>query len=331
MRSLILSTVLLLLAGALLAYLWGGTEAAFAAVVLALLEISLSFDNAVVNAVVLSRMNRAWQDRFLSWGIPIAVFGTRFLFPLAIVAVVASLSPLAVLRLALFNGAAYGAELEKAHVAIAAFGGAFLLMVFLSFFLNDEKRIHWLRIFEHWLSKIGELESAPLIAGSSFVLLFSMALGAGEGSVVLQSGLTGLLIFILIKSFTAFLENREKRMIAAHAGLSLFIYLQFLDASFSLDSVIGAFAINSDIIIIALGLGIGAFVVRSLTLFFVRLGTLSEYLYLEHGAHYAIGALAFLMFLSIPFRISEVFTGTIGILFIGAALLSSLIERRSRS
>ena len=104
------------------------------------------------------------------------------------------------------------------------------------------------------------------------------------------------------------------------AGFFLFLYLEVLDASFSFDGVIGAFAITSDPIIIALGLGlIGAMFVRSLTVYLVRQGTLSEYVYLEHGAHWAIGALAFILMISIGVHISEFITGLIGVAFIGAS------------
>jgi hypothetical protein len=108
------------------------------------------------------------------------------------------------------------------------------------------------------------------------------------------------------------------------AGFFLFLYLEVLDASFSFDGVIGAFAITSDPIIIALGLGfIGAMYVRSITVFLVKKGTLAEYVYLDHGAHWAIGALAALLLVSIGVHVPEVLTGLVGLAFIGAALLSS--------
>ena len=92
-----------------------------------------------------------------------------------------------------------------------------------------------------------------------------------------------------------------------------------LDASFSFDGVVGAFAITSDPIIIAIGLGVGAMFIRSLTVYLVRKGTLSEYVYLEHGALWAIGALAVLLLITIKYDVPEVVTGLIGVGFIGAA------------
>jgi hypothetical protein len=92
--------------------------------------------------------------------------------------------------------------------------------------------------------------------------------------------------------------------------------------------VVGAFAITSDPIIIAIGLGIGAMFIRSLTVYLVRKGTLSEYVYLEHGALWAIGALAVLLLITIKYEVPEVVTGLIGVAFIGAALVSSIVRNR---
>ena len=101
-----------------------------------------------------------------------------------------------------------------------------------------------------------------------------------------------------------------------------------LDATFSFDGVIGAFAISKDIIVIAVGLGLGALYIRTLTVYLVRQGTLAEYRYLEHGAHYAIGVLAVLLFISAEVHVPEVITGTIGALLILAAFFSSVRANR---
>jgi len=113
------------------------------------------------------------------------------------------------------------------------------------------------------------------------------------------------------------------------AAFFLFLYLEVLDASFSFDGVVGAFAITADPIIIALGLGfIGAMFVRSITVFLVRKGTLAEYVYLEHGAHWAIGALAVILLVSIGVHVDEIITGLVGVAFIGAAFASSIVRNR---
>ena len=115
---------------------------------------------------------------------------------------------------------------------------------------------------------------------------------------------------------------------AGKAAFFLFLYLEVLDATFSFDGVIGAFAITSDPVIIAIGLGIGAMYIRSLTVFLVRKGTLGEYVYLEHGAQWAIGALAVVLLVTIKYEVPEVVTGLIGVGFIGAALVSSIIRNK---
>ena len=116
-------------------YLVGGWSAVFIVAVLAVLETSLSFDNAVVNATVLRHMDEKWRQRFLLWGILIAVFGMRIVFPLAIVGVVANLGPVAVVDLALFNPDEYARILTSAHHEIAAFGGAFLIVMAVTWLL----------------------------------------------------------------------------------------------------------------------------------------------------------------------------------------------------
>jgi hypothetical protein len=116
--------------------------------------------------------------------------------------------------------------------------------------------------------------------------------------------------------------------LAGRAAFGVFLYLEVLDATFSFDGVIGAFAITSDPIIIAIGLGIGAMYIRSLTVFLVRKGVLGEYVYLEHGAQWAIGSLALLLLFTIQHEVPEVVTGLIGVGFIGASFLSSVVRNR---
>ena len=134
---------------------------------------------------------------------------------------------------------------------------------------------------------------------------------------------SGMLLHSLIGSFDDLLSTDGVRN-----GIMGLIYLEILDASFSFDGVIGAFALSTDIFIIMIGLGIGAMFVRSLTLYLVEKKTLTEYKYLEHGAHYAIIALAVIMFIEIFHEVDEVVTGSIGVAFIGLAFLHSIIENK---
>jgi len=291
------------------AYLWGnhvqngtGFTCVFIALVLAILEISLSFDNAVVNAMKLEGMSPKWRHRFITWGILIAVFGMRFLFPLAVVSIFARLNILSVLNMALHDVHQYAHYLELTHAPIVAFGGAFLLMLFMDYFTEKNKEIHWICPIETNLQKLHKYRGVCTI--------------------------TTLLVL---------LERRqeERARLCADAvkcsGLIGFLYLELIDASFSLDGVLGAFALSQDIIIITIGLFIGAMFVRSLTIMLVEKKTLDQFCYLEHGAHWAIGTLAILMFVSTFKEIPEVVTGLLGLIFILSALGCSIVHNKKNS
>lgn len=321
--------------GLLLAYIWGeranpgsGLVLVFLASVLAVLEVSLSFDNAVVNAVRLEKMSPIWQRRFLTWGMLIAVFGMRLVFPIVIVAVFAGLGMGEVAMLALNNPEKYSHYLHESHESIAAFGGMFLLMLFLSFIFNQAKKIHWIAIIEEKLVKIGRLEGVEMIIALSALYVTQNFAGNEDKLPVILAGIGGIIIYLIIDGLVKLLEHEQESKILSNTikqgGFMSFMYLEVIDASFSFDGVIGAFAITNDVIIIAIGLMIGAMFVRSLTIMLVEQKTLAKYIYLEHGAHWAIGALAFIMLYTTFGHISEVITGLIGAGFIGASFISSL-------
>ncbi|MFC8381537.1 DUF475 domain-containing protein [Nocardia sp. NPDC057272] len=333
------------------AYLYGGLTALALCAILGILEVSLSFDNAVINATVLERMSEFWQRIFLTVGVLIAVFGMRLIFPLAIVWVTAGLNPVEAFDLALNppaddaayfpdGSASYETLLTDAHPQIAAFGGMFLALLFLNF-IFEERDITWLSWLEKPLAKAGKLDMlSVVVAGTGLVLVAEFLADADDRSTVLVSGLLGMIVYILVDGLGSMFHTEEfeegpqggpSTLVKAtgKAAFFLFLYLEVLDASFSFDGVIGAFAITSDPIIIALGLGlIGAMFVRSITVYLVRQGTLSDYVYLEHGAHWAIGALAAILLVSIGVHVNELITGLIGVAFIGAALISSVLRNR---
>jgi hypothetical protein len=347
--------------GLVLGYIYGGGKGLALAAILAVLEVSLSFDNAVVNATVLVRMSPFWQKIFLTVGVAIAVFGMRLVFPLLIVGITASLTPVEAIRLALDKGdpdkhGTYGYLLHQAHPAIAAFGGMFLLMLFLDF-IFEEHEITWLSWIERPLARIGKLDQLSVVIALGALSISAYTLGKHADtaqpdriSTILVSGVLGIATYLLVNSLGEFfdagsgdedsdadtdeddlqakLEKNKTMHVVGKAAFFLFLYLEVLDASFSFDGVVGAFAITSDPIIIAIGLGIGAMFIRSLTVYLVKKGTLAEYVYLEHGALYAIGALAVLLLITIEYEVPEVVTGLIGVAFIGAALISSIIRNR---
>lgn len=320
-------------------YTHGGVPAMLSAlgiaVILGVMEVSLSFDNAVVNASVLKTWDKFWQSLFLGVGIIIAVFGMRLLFPLVIVAQAADLGLLEVWNLALSNPDEYSMHLTNHHAEVAAFGGIFLLLVFLNFILDDEKDTHWLGRIEEKLGALGKISSISVMLALGALMASMGMIEEGRKLVVLTAGLWGILTYVGVDVVSGLLEgdNKDGSMgdIVKRGGIGGFLYLEVLDASFSFDGVIGAFAITKDVVIIMLGLAIGAMFVRSMTVFLVRKGTLDEFVYLEHGAHYAIGILALIMLASMKFHIPEIFTGLIGVAFIVAALWSSIRHKRQQA
>ncbi|MDU8945267.1 DUF475 domain-containing protein [Ovoidimarina sediminis] len=298
--------------------------------VLAALEISLSFDNAIVNANKLEEMTPVWRRRFLTWGILIAVFGMRILFPLAIVAIFAWVNPFEAMRLALAEPEEYSAIISHAHGPIAAFGGTFLMMVALKFFVDEDKSIDWIEAIERRLRRCGSIRGFEIAFVLIIVLLITRALAEDHRSAFLFSSIMGLLTFTLIDGLGTFLDQSSQSMtqLGAKGGMGAFLYLEVLDASFSFDGVIGAFALTTNILLIAIGLGVGAMYVRSMTIMLVEKGTLQHFRYLEHGAFYSIFALALIMFLQSLVHVPETLTGLIGVLLIGYALYSSIRHNR---
>ena len=306
----------------------GGLKSVFLVFVLSILEVSISFDNAVVNATVLKDMTPLWQKRFLTWGMLIAVFGMRLVFPLLIVGVVAHLNPWDALVMAALDPQKYAEIMLSVHVEIAAYGGAFLFMVALKYFFDHEKEVHWISFIEKPLSKLGKLQAVE-IGFSLFVLyIVSTYLKSEHQYTFLISGIFGLLTFIAVDGIGTFLKVPDASIDNVHkASAGMFIYLEVLDASFSFDGVVGAFAITNNLFLIAVGLGIGAMFVRSLTILLVDKGTLNEFKFLEHGAFYAVGALGFIMFIGAVTHIPEIITGLVGAAFIGLSIVSSIQHR----
>ncbi|TMV81507.1 DUF475 domain-containing protein [Thioclava sp. BHET1] len=316
----------------------GGVAFLIVGATLAALEISLSFDNAIVNAKILQRMTPLWQQRFLTWGILIAVFGMRIVFPLAVVAIAAQIGPLQALHLAMMKPAEYASIVGAAHMSIAAFGGSFLMMVALGYFIDEHKDIHWFDGLECKLQACASIRGLEIAFVLIVILGFSSLLGSHEADTFMFSAIAGLLTFTAVKTLGRFLDTGEEGCTKgqgtdtlkamARGGLGAFLYLEVLDASFSFDGVVGAFAMTENLFLIAIGLGIGAMYVRSMTLMLVQKGTLSQFRYLEHGAFYSILALSVIMFVQTQIEISELVTGALGVGLIGLSLWSSIRYNR---
>lgn len=316
------SSFILTILGLVAAYFLGGFVAVYICVLLIILEVSLSFDNAVVNARILRHMSQVWQRRFIIYGIPIAVFGMRFLFPILIVSIAADMGMLQTLNLALNNPDEYHHALHSNKNQIYIFGGGFLLMVFLSFFF-EEKETKWIRFLEdnHLIKTFSKSQNITLfIAILTGIILIMLT----QNSTYAIAYFSAIVLHLGLWMFDEIFSTSGIK-----SGLMGFLYLEVLDASFSFDGVIGAFAMSQDIFIIMIGLGIGAMFVRSLTIYMVRQKILESFIYLEHGAHYAILALAVIMFIKIFYEVSEIITGTASMLFIALALIHSVLKRRN--
>jgi hypothetical protein len=367
---------------ALATVLWGWHGFAIVAI-LSVLEISLSFDNAVINAGIVRKLNHFWQKIFLTIGVLIAVFGMRLIFPVLIVAITAKKTPVDAVDIAIHHHHQYETLVTGAHPAIAAFGGIFLLMIFLDF-IFEEREHQWLAWLERPLAKLGKLDMLSVVVALVVLLIAATTVagnvahgGGDKTSTVLLAGVAGLLTYLVVGGISGYFEERLEEDededeegasgdaedaagvpagaagasadasgavaanvdsgavrarsvvgLAGKAAFFMFLYLEVIDASFSFDGVIGSFAITNDIFEIALGLGIGAMYIRSLTVFLVRKGTLDDYVYLEHGAHYAIGALAVILLATIKYEVSEVITGLVGVVLIGASYWSSVVRNR---
>lgn len=330
-----ISIILTLITGAFVVYQLG-LPMLWLFVVLAIMEVTFSFDNAVVNSKILGKMSPLWQKLFLTLGIFIAVFLVRFALPIWIVQLATGLSFPDVLNLAFNDPDKYGEEVHNAAPVIDAFGGTFLLMLGISYFLDHDKIVHWLRPIERAMAWAGQLRFVKLIIMTVIAIILYLTVDKDLQTTVLISSVLGIALHVGLETASkVFDKSMEKKSHIKHqvgwAAFASFMYLEVLDASFSFDGVIGAFAITNSIILIVAGLGVGAFWVRSLTVYLLRAGTLAKYRYLEHGAHWAILALGVLMLIKLyHIELPEYVTGSLGLVFIVTAVVTSIIEKRSQ-
>lgn len=301
---------------------------------LLVIEITFSFENAIINAKILATLSKFWQTLFLTVGILIAIFGMRIVFPIVLVAIAADSNWKTVLDTALNDPDAYAAQLEVAYPSIAAFGGAFLLMLALTFFFDKHRSVDWFVAPEKFMQQVGSSFMPTLVTAMVVGIIGILPINEHPRETF-TAGAVGIVTYIVVHGMAEFftrLQNRKgkvgkkKNKLVIRTGFAAFLtflYLEMLDASFSLDSVIGAFAITDQVLLIAAGLGIGAVWVRSMTVYMVRRGTLANYRYLEHGAHYTVLVLALTMFISELIHIPEAIAGLAGIIIISASYIAS--------
>lgn len=306
------------------ALVYGGWQALFTVFVLTLLEITFSADNAVVNSKVLLNLSPFWQKLFLTVGIIFAVFLVRFALPIFIVMLSAGLGFIEVINLALHDAEHYAKHLEHAAPVINAFGGTFLLMITLSYFIDYEKQTHWLGWLEKRLGKLGRFDNFTTFIMLLTAIALYITVGPEYQATVLFAAIAAMALHSGLDLLDAVFDKSKKTSKAVKtgmAGFAAFMYLQVLDASFSLDGVIGAFAITSGIFLIMGGLGAGAVWVRAMTIHLTKAQTLNKYVFLEHGAHWAIGFLGAIMLLHLyHVELPEWIVGGLGLGFIAVAI-----------
>jgi hypothetical protein len=301
-----------------------GPNAAITTLVLIAIEIAFSFDNAIVNATVLERLSPMWRRLFLTLGVIIAIIGMRVLFPVLIVMFSAHLPLHEVVNEALHRPNLYARHVAGAREAISAFGGSFLMTLAFYFLLDDNRQELWLKRIERPLQKIGGTLWLPPLLVAIIVIIISIF--SNDTGQVLRLGIIGVISYSLLKILIDWLGRLTPsggKSYAGRAGFLAFIYLEILDAAFSFDSVLGAFAITEKVILIAIGLGAGALWVRNLTVFMVKRGALKSYIYLEHGAHYAILTLSVALLASLFFDVPNGVAGIVGLGLIAASFNTS--------
>ena len=300
---------------------------AFTALMLGGLEISMSMDNAVVNATVLRYMSPFWRKIFLTLGMLIAVFGMRVFFPLVIIAVNAGVSIIQAGKIALFDHSQFEHIMHESHMNIMGFGASFLLMVALGYFQQKEHETTWLPM-ENWFSKLPESLIARVV--TFFVVTIPVLLVVYLVSPEHVKGFgtsmgIGLATYLIMEWFKGIVGG-DIQKVAAKSGLMAFLWLEVIDASFSVDGVVGAFAITNDPILIAIGCGlIGAMTVRDATIYLVETNKLDTYEYLEPAAMWAIVSLVCIMFVSaFGINIPEVVAGGVSIAIIASGVICSI-------
>jgi hypothetical protein len=317
-----------------------GPAALLTAMILTLLEVTFSFDNAVVNSKLIVRMSPGWQKAFMTVGILIAVFVVRFALPILIVQLASGLGFGDVLSLAIHHPHEYAHHLEQAGPMIDAFGGTFLLMIAVGFFLDEEKDNHWISWIESRLAPLGRFDNITIFTMIAVAVVAFFTVGGDHREQVFVAAVIGVLLHVGLDMFGAAFDDpadgeaaRSKvTVLVGSAAAIMFVRLEILDASFSFDGVIGAFAITTSVLVIMAGLGAGAMWVRSMTVHLVRAGTLAKYRYLEHGAHWAILFLGVVMLLKLyGVHLPEWLIGSLGVVFIGLSIVTSVVQDRRRA
>lgn len=297
-------------------------ELAVTVVGLCLFEIISSIDNAVINAHVLRTMPVRYRKIFLFWGILFAVFIVRGFLPLVIVWLAnPALSVVQVVTLAFSNSPDVAEYVERSKPVLLLGGGVYLLLLFLSWLFLEEKKQAF--PMEGFIQR----QSVWFYALSSTLVTLLIYLSLRQNPLMALSASIGATAFFITDGFKRNAEVKEKDLVNPNMGSwSKILYLEVLDATFSIDGVIGAFAFTISVPLILVGNGLGAVVVREFTI--RGIDTIAKYAYLKNGAMYSIGILGAIMALEsfgveIPYWLAPLST----FVLLGTFLLLSLTKR----
>lgn len=274
---------------------------------LCLFETITSIDNAIINAEVLGTMSERAKRWFLVWGLIFAVFAVRGLLPWLIVWLSApSLGPVGSFMATLSSDPVVIAAIEQSAPMLLMGGGTFLLFLF----------FHWLFLEDKNYGLTGERffssKGVWFFATVSVILAVLVWFALGYNTMVAFGAVIGSTAFFIVHGFRQNAEQAEAQMKSGDmSDLSKIFYLEVIDATFSIDGVVGAFAFTMAVPLILVGNGIGAFIVRELTIRNVE--NIKKYLYLKNGAMYSIFCLGIIMILDgfgvhIPFWVSPIIT-----------------------
>ena len=323
--AIIYSIVSILIAGLLgyhkTAELMGLVTGILIACSLGVTETSMSMDNSIVNAPLVRDLTPFWKKNYLLFGMPVAVIGMRFCIPVLFVGVASGLGFYGALHLAFTDPTAYSEHLSNSKFLIVGFGSTFLALLGSDFFFDAEKEVHWI-FLERIFSKLGNIPGFKYFVAGLIALVGGFLISNDIGMYLKYeiAAVIGMMSFIFIKAIGHFAEKLNRPGIG---GLIKFIQIEVIDASFSFDGVISAFAITNDIIQIAIGLGIGAVWVRTFTKMMSESKSFAELPYIGSGAFWNITALVPLMIIGVRFDIPEWVPGLVAVLIIGKSFYDS--------
>lgn len=276
-------------------------SALFTIIGLSLFEAVSSVDNAIINAEVLHTMGARARRWFLTWGMFIAVFLVRGALPFIIIwAFNTSLSPIQILSAAWSSDPLVLESIEKSAPILLVAGGVFLLFLFLHWLFLEDKNLGLPRTEKFFLSK-----GVWFYATVSILLTIIAWFALKESNLMGFGAVVGSSLFFITHGFKQNAEEQERKLLgSAHSDLSKIFFLEIIDTTFSIDGVLGAFAFTLSVPLILLGNGLGALLVRQLTI--SNIEHIKKYVYLKNGAMYSILVLGVIMILhSFGFNISE--------------------------